>query len=50
MTSKKKKISFVIPVYNEEEVIPELIKRLTALINSFPAYQFEAILVENGSF
>lgn len=45
----KKKISFVIPAYNEEEVLSELIKRLTLFMDSLPAYQFEAIIVENGS-
>lgn len=46
---KKKLISIVIPVYNEEEVIPELIKRLKKFINSLRKYNFEVILVEHGS-
>lgn len=45
----KKKISFVIPVYNEALGIPQLIKVLTSFINKNPAYSFEIILVENGS-
>ncbi len=45
----KKKISFVIPVYNEEPGIGELIKVLTAFFNKNLSYDFEAILVENGS-
>lgn len=50
MKNSKKKISFVIPIYNEEEVVPELIKRLSAFINKMPKYNFEVVLVENGSF
>ena len=45
----KKKISIVIPVYNEELVIPELIKQLTRFFDSLNNYDFEAILVEHGS-
>ncbi|GAI24218.1 unnamed protein product, partial [marine sediment metagenome] len=45
----KKLISIVIPVYNEEEVIPELIKRLKRFINSLKKYNFEIIIVEHGS-
>src|SRR3989339_37393 len=45
----KKLISIVIPIYNESLVIPELIKRLTNFINKNPKYEFEIILVENGS-
>jgi len=45
----KKLISIVIPVYNEEDNLPELIKRLLKFIKSFSAYSFEVIFVENGS-
>lgn len=45
----KKKISFVIPVYNEELGIPQLIKVITSYINKNPRYNFEVILIENGS-
>lgn len=40
--------SFVIPVYNEEEVLPELCRRMTALFDELdgPA---EVILVDDGS-
>lgn len=44
-----KKISIVIPVYNEQDVIPELIKQLTQFINDQKSYIFEVMLVENGS-
>src|SRR3990167_9786618 len=45
----KKKISFVIPVYNEHENIPELIKQLTRFMNGRKKSDFEVIFVENGS-
>lgn len=45
----RKKISIVIPIYNEEKVIPELIKRLSKFVDSNPKYSFEQILVEHGS-
>jgi len=45
----KKLISIVIPAYNEEEVLPELVKRLQHFFKTMPAYQFEVIIVENGS-
>jgi len=46
----KKLISIVIPVYNEELGIPELIKQLTKFIDKTKNYDFELILVDNGSF
>ena len=45
----KKFISIVVPVYNEEKVIPELIKRLTIFINKNSNYNFEVIFIEHGS-
>lgn len=45
----RKKVSIVIPVFNEEAVIPELVKRLSRFINQLPQYEFETIFVENGS-
>ena len=44
-----KKISFVIPVYNEEETIPALIQEISRYINKNHNFNFEVILVENGS-
>ena len=50
MPSKTKKlISIVIPVYNEELVIPELIKQLKIFANISKDYNFEFITVEHGS-
>ncbi len=45
----KKLISFVIPIYNEQENVNELYKRLTGLIDSERRYDFEIIAVEHGS-
>ena len=46
---EKKLLSIVIPVYNEEENINELIKQLTNFIDKHKKYHFEIIMVENGS-
>jgi glycosyltransferase involved in cell wall biosynthesis len=45
----KQKIALVIPAYNESECVDELAKRLAAVFDSEPAYDFEALIVENGS-
>lgn len=46
---QKKKISFVIPVYNEEANIQALTKTLKEFFSAHPDYTFEAVIVENGS-
>jgi dolichol-phosphate mannosyltransferase len=45
----KKLISVVVPAYNESECIEELASRLTQVFNSEPNYEFECVVVENGS-
>ncbi|HRY30313.1 MAG TPA: glycosyltransferase family 2 protein [Elusimicrobiota bacterium] len=45
----KKLISVVIPAYNEEGNIEELGRRLQGVFQKNPKYDFEAIIVENGS-
>lgn len=47
--NSRKLISIVVPIYNEELGIGELIKHLTKFINRNKNYDFELILVENGS-
>ncbi len=45
----KKLISIIIPAYNEEEVISKLATRLSHLMSHLRTFQFEVIVVENGS-
>lgn len=45
----KKLISIVFPVYNEEKIVPKLISEVNNFIKKNPKYNFEIILVENGS-
>ena len=46
---KRKKISVLIPFYNEEEVLPQLYERLARVMDSMPEYDWEAMLVNDGS-
>jgi dolichol-phosphate mannosyltransferase len=44
------KISLVIPVYNEHEIIPELYKRIiVSLKKDFKNWQYEVIIIDDGS-
>lgn len=45
----KKTINIVVPVFNEDEVLPELISRLQEIISREEGYSFEMYMVENGS-
>jgi dolichol-phosphate mannosyltransferase len=45
----RKLISVIVPAYNEEDCVNELARRLGAVFDSNPAYDFEAIIIENGS-
>lgn len=44
-----KKISIVIPVYNEEEVLPQLYERLNNLTENVKNYEFEMFFINDGS-
>lgn len=44
-----KKISIIIPAYNEQESLPILYERLTKLMSSMENYQFEILFVNDGS-
>jgi glycosyltransferase involved in cell wall biosynthesis len=46
---QKKLVSIVAGCYNEEENIPELYARLTAVMQGFPEYNYEIILIDNNS-
>jgi glycosyltransferase involved in cell wall biosynthesis len=45
----KKLISLIIPAYNEEDCVDELFNRLDAVFATEPKYDFEVVIVENGS-
>jgi glycosyltransferase involved in cell wall biosynthesis len=45
----RKLISVVIPAYNESDCVDELARRLQAVMAGEPEYDFEVIVVENGS-
>lgn len=47
--SNKKLISVIVPAYNEEECVEELARRLALVFDDNPKYDFEVIIVENGS-
>lgn len=49
MTSSKPTLAVVIPVFNEQEVIPELLRRLTAVFDQLPDIQSEVFFVDDGS-
>lgn len=44
-----KKVSILIPFYNEQEVLPSLFERLQSLIDSNYNYQWEVMLINDGS-
>jgi len=49
-TDSRKLISIVAPAYNEQDNIPELAKQLRGVFAANPEYDFEVIIVENGSW
>ncbi|MGE0200601.1 MAG: glycosyltransferase family 2 protein [Candidatus Melainabacteria bacterium] len=42
-------VSWVVPVYNEVLLLPELINRIHSVIRKLPRYRWEVILVNDGS-
>ena len=44
-----KKISIIIPAYNEEESLPMLYERLKKLMDEIKNYEFEVLFVNDGS-
>lgn len=45
----KKIISVVVPMYNEEKVIPIFFDHLNKVLQTLPTYQFEVVVVNDGS-
>lgn len=43
-------ISFITPVYNEEENIARMLANLFAVLNAHPEWNWEVILIEDGSW
>ena len=43
------RVSLAIPIYNEEEVVPELVRRTTAVLDSLPGGPHEVVFVDDGS-
>ena len=46
---RKKMISIIIPMYNEEESLPFLYERLDKLANKIENYEVEFLFVNDGS-
>ena len=42
-------VAVVTPVFNEQEVLPELVARLTAMMDGQPGYRWSVIFVNDGS-
>ena len=47
--SPRKLISLMSPCFNEEDNIDELYRRVTAVMEQFPQYDFEYLLIDNAS-
>ena len=43
------RVSFAIPIFNEEAVVPELLRRTAAVLNALPGGPHEIVLVDDGS-
>ena len=46
---QNKKISIIIPAYNESESLPYLYERLTKILNEITNYDFEILFINDGS-
>lgn len=44
-----RRVSLAIPVFNEEDVLPELFRRLTAVLDALPGGPHEVVFVNDGS-
>jgi polyisoprenyl-phosphate glycosyltransferase len=46
---RKKRISIVVPVYNEKQIIPELARRISSTITELSQFDWEVLFVDDGS-
>ena len=44
-----KKVTIIVPAYNEEESLPYLFERLNKLMENEKQYEFEILFVNDGS-
>lgn len=44
-----KKITIIVPSYNEEEALPYLYERLNTMMNNLNQYEFEVLFINDGS-
>ena len=49
MENEKKLVSILVPAYNEEEVLNMLYERLVKIMDNIKKYNFEVLLVNDGS-
>lgn len=47
--SRQSRVSVAVPVYNEELVAPELLRRITSVLDSIPGGPHEIVFVDDGS-
>jgi glycosyltransferase involved in cell wall biosynthesis len=45
----KKLVSVIVPAYNEQDCVEELARRLAEVFSQHERYDFEALIIENGS-
>lgn len=45
----RKRISVIVPAYNESDCVDELARRLAGVFDAEPNYDFECVVIENGS-
>lgn len=46
---KRTRISIVVPVYNEERILPELTRRISGVLEELPEFDWEVVYVDDGS-
>ena len=48
-SNTRPRVSLAIPVFNEEAVVPELLRRIGAVLDSLPGGPHEIVLANDGS-